>query len=472
MATLDGQGWKSLKRDRGDRWWSETDCDEVVEVWLKRLPPVSIAAISADKHGPLGHCVDFCVRQDEAPTKLVLKRNCAWLVGVLQKSPSSTPSYFFIADCFLKLHQKLDSKLFSGATDQVRDFAVREANKLKTLISKARRLFTNNKNAKEPWMKELKRLLQHKVKSDEVEDVEAMIDGQGQTQDAGGSAQAMPGIEVSRADIDHHEAEPDKPDNDANVQADGDECMHHATGETDDDRGEDAETYEAQFLGELITAAAAEPGGLSPEIIAELQAMQAALFASAAAAAVPLGGSSSSSSSIGSNSCSSSSITPHASLQIVSGAGSDKHTNQPLHPTPRCWACFLIPEGKCNACANESLVPTQKHDDASPDVMAPFNMLEAMSAYIDASASLDAGESAHDLATYMNSQHMDRSLTPAIPEPGFLSNVGSALLHGRTGTIPVNRSGPYGCTPDKDKPKGNQAPWKLFLHHRACGSAS
>ena len=155
---------------------------------MKRLPPVSIAAISADKHGPLGHCVDFCVRQDEAPTKLVLKRNCAWLVGVLQKSPSSTPSYFFIADCFLKLHQKLDSKLFSGATDQVRDFAVREANKLKTLISKARRLITNNKNSKEPWMKELKGLLQHTFKSDEVE---AMIDGQGQTQDAGGGGQLL-----------------------------------------------------------------------------------------------------------------------------------------------------------------------------------------------------------------------------------------------------------------------------------------
>jgi hypothetical protein len=76
------------------------------------------------------------------PTKAALKRNFPWLAGILKKCPDATPSYYFIADCLLMLHRKVEDKLFQGTSQEVTDFAVREGNKLKTLVTKARRLYT------------------------------------------------------------------------------------------------------------------------------------------------------------------------------------------------------------------------------------------------------------------------------------------------------------------------------------------
>jgi hypothetical protein len=106
---------------------------------------------------------------------------------------------------------------------------------------------------------------------------------------------------------------------------------------------------------------------------------------------------------------------------------------------------FLTSEGPCAECLNKASMPAEADFAGSADMLAPFNMLAAISAYCDAGESVEGA-----LAAYMNTQRLDKSITPAISEPGFLSDVASALFEGRTSAIPVTRSGSHGCTPDKE----------------------
>ena len=71
-----------------------------------------------------------------------ISNNFLWLKGTVTFSPDKVPSTFWMADCFMALHQRMECKLLKDSPDCSSSLrALREAQKLKSLHSALRHLY-------------------------------------------------------------------------------------------------------------------------------------------------------------------------------------------------------------------------------------------------------------------------------------------------------------------------------------------
>ena len=156
----------------GKTEWDADAVGQCAKHVLKALPHAVIDAVKNNTlHGPDIIKLKSKVKQRD------LRGNAIWLKAVLQVYNAKVASVYFIADMFMVLDAELNDNLLKPVGNQSKQkLALKEAGKLKRMISYLRYLWRSTHTSHCPVVHELKQLLmkkpkkQHKAKHEEEEE--------------------------------------------------------------------------------------------------------------------------------------------------------------------------------------------------------------------------------------------------------------------------------------------------------------